>query len=410
MRMLSIMAAGVCGWVCGAGLAWGQETRPQEGRRIAVEVRETGRYFGVLGKEGEDKITVLSVRGLGKNPPDAVDFYKVKQKSLWALFTNLPHDVIDKVVEDKLQDSLQVMEEEAGLAVVSPSLNSGESFTIREIRLGGKDDHEVTVVAEAWRDNRPRKQNLPARWGQLVSLGKLPPAGYTLKLELREMFADQAQEAGEEGGGLRYAWTKTRVGSGAFYVADPKVPSSAVAAPVPVMMGQLKDEEPGAEGKGVLYQEPAYAVWSSKPRARDETMPVLRVGMLDAESWAGGKIDQEPELGAVAKGKGQLLAQIVPLTALDNGEWMSVKEIAWRGTEVTIGVEVWKKDVLRRATEQLEPQVIVPLAAGKVGKYKVDVNWAEWHASGTGLPFRVGEANDTAKLRGMTAPVGFEIK
>jgi hypothetical protein len=281
----------------------------------------------------------------------------------------------------------------ADVCLVGPSLNSGESW-VPSLVL--RRDNVITVVMESWTDNGLREKNIPSQDAYLLSLGgpgALKAGDYDLRIISRVLFRDIQNES------LFYEYKKVRIGKLKFQVVGTREAAPKLAKLQP---GELKQVEVTPEERQWLRQRPTdltqLDLRPDRPPPEGTGMEV-RAGWFNREEWLKTPPRRTADMPVLADtaGKGLLYAAALG-PALNSGDYTSLREIAYKGKQVVLRMDVWRDAGERRRNIIQQPLLVAPLLVSVPGDYRVEVEWTFLRGANHEGPF-TREMSKTSEAR-----------
>ena len=255
--------------------------------------------------------------------------------------------------------------------LVGPWLNSGERWEPTSLSLEG---NTFSLVITSWRDNGPRRRNVPMKPTVLLSLGEVAAGDYELAITYRGMFLDVEKKQ------PRYVMDALQNGPLPFHVlATPEAGGEPATMPQGALrVAAIERTEPNA-------QRPDAGTYRLRTRPGEALKPCVQVGTFDLAAWAqteGGPA-APPELAPPADG--DVIYACVTGPERNSGEWMSLASVTWTKDGVRLVVEVWRDNGARDRNTLSTPVLVVPLERpAAAGTYRVDVEWSTLVAPSTG--------------------------
>jgi hypothetical protein len=276
--------------------------------------------------------------------------------------------------------------------LVGPVLNGGEAWgPARLLREG----NNFTLRLEGWRDDAPRRRNVPARSLYVVDLGELPAGKYDLDVVWRTMFAETAKTAplsrlqSVKKGRLQFDVSR----------ALTKVPRPGDGlGDLPMLQEKdLQKCDLTADETRSLWQRPV--CWQRQlapPTIGGRAPQGLRVGTFDLTRWLASNpkaVGDMPELAS--PGANQLTYALILGPQLNSGEWMTLREVQWQDNQATLTVDLWRDNAPRYGNVPTCPLLIVPLRSPSIGlpagDYTIKVRGGFLWAPNMGGPYRLEE-------------------
>lgn len=246
--------------------------------------------------------------------------------------------------------------------LVGPWLNSGERWEPTSLSREG---NTFTLVITSWRDNGPRRRNVPMRPTVLLSLGEVAAGDYVLAITYRGMFLDvEAKQS-------RYGMNDLQHGDLPFHVlATPEAGGGPVTLPQGALrVAAIERTQPNA-------QRPYAGVYRLGMREGEAPAPLVQAGAFDLAGWARteGGPDAPPTLEP--PGDRGAICACVTGPRMNSMEWVSLASATWTDEGVRLVVEVWRDEGDRDKNIQYTPLLVVPLdRPATAGTYRVDVEW-----------------------------------
>lgn len=248
----------------------------------------------------------------------------------------------------------------AAMLFTSPEHNSGENWYVSSIsKIGNRIDVEI----DGFTDAGERLRNIRTREVRLFSLGQLEAGGYQLHLRRRRFFKDQSPS-------LRYFLKEVQTGVTNFaVVASDDIASGQIAditlrAPM-VREKDLKPAEVTPEEGQLLWQPltPVTAALRPVPNARPP-IKVFQVGTFDSQKWLSTQpktIEHDlPNLEPAGE-RDRVYAVVISPVQFSSGEFLSVREVFWKGNHATLRIDVWRDDGMRKSNAPEFPVLVIPL-------------------------------------------------
>jgi hypothetical protein len=205
-----------------------------------------------------------------------------------------------------------------------------------------------------------------------VNLGRLPAGAYQLQVLWRGLFLESSKTA------RFYRCDSVRTARLAFAVRDGKGEAAAG-----LKDGDFRAGDIPPDWRDGRWQRPVcwYRELDSPGDVDGFPAAGLRVGTFDLVKWLATNPHTLGALPAPAPPKaGQPAYAVVLGPSVNTGEWLTLREVAWRGKQATVHVDLWRDNGPRLQNVRYWPLLIVPLgsAAGQLpaaGAYEVRVAW-----------------------------------
>ncbi len=268
---------------------------------------------------------------------------------------------------------------EAGAQVlvflVGPALNSGETWGPTALSRAG---NVLTLEVTGWRDNGPRRRNVPSKPTALVTLGELDPGDYEVRLAYRGFFLDV------EKGQTRYELNSVETGALPFrVVAGPAAEGELPHLPRGAMKISTVERSVPRNKRPWAFVDEMDACTGKTPA------PAVTAGAFDLERWIqAGEPTAPPELPA--PGERDTICACVVGPQLNEQEWMSLREVISTDDGVILRVEVFRDSGERDHNVPYVPLLFATIdRPAKPSALRIDVEWIALRAKGPGGEYRL---------------------
>ena len=326
--------------------------------------------------------------------PLPTDFYQAnRQKQFSQPVGGVATVLLDWYLDGKLHLSGAHDGRPAILFLVSPVIDGGVEWRPTAVTRAG---NSVTVEIDQWnRDHGPvRESRAPEVCVFAMPLGNLPHGKGELSIHCRQLQWDRSVSGID-----LYRCASTLGGQVPLSVASADTEQPTL--PTLFRRADLKEMAVDAAAPQVLYQEPVFMARKMRYPAGLDGMPRMGVwwGTFDLAKWTAKAADlttiydDRPNL--VIPKPGDPCYAYVLGSSMGAGDWMSLREIAWEGGNVTYRVDLWHTGVAGHVGSGPLNQAFFPLqlvpypnprdaSANHTRQVdpKLDVTWTELYGAG----------------------------